>query len=951
MLHLTLVGAVSAAVPGPPPWLRGSGDDLEIRLHGEVLTSDGASAERVEMTGGMNHRGATEPIEFAVEGGRFEAWLPVNKSRPYSLWLMAESPSGALATQRINGYQLRQDAIDGLRLTLAEPTREVAVRVIHDDAPVAGATVRVDLGYNITKTAESDAEGVARFPLLREHEIRAFTAWTENHLLGGYQFGRKPPRNPEADEHEVELFACRDLTLRFVDAEGAPAEGVEFEFQVATPPPNYNYLGLVEPSRMTTDAAGEAIFRWLPDWESHHYYPDVALASGWVLDGDASDAVQVAGAVVYRVKRAAERKRVTGRVTTPEGVAPGGFRACLKSFQGEQENRSDHLYTYTDAQGVFSVDVLPGATYCAVVDDERWVGEFGVSVPYEPATGLTTEPVLSVVAGEEVEIVATRGPQRAPYANLGLILRQSHSYTRWENGEKRHGSGSRDWWLTTDASGKAVTHALPGELSVKVYQPLWRVDEDLRVRKGETARLELHRERDEMRGVTGALALAEGVEADLAGAKVSFGSLDGVYDYASTTTADADGVFTFETLGDAIGVFARTKDGRAAGSAVTDDPGAPLSVTLQPTAPLQGRLLGKSDEPMAGHEVRAVVRVEGDEDYDGWFVKSFEGARYETITDDRGGFLFERLPTGVEVSLSCDHLPGAEERTAYLGKALLSAGEERPPATFRLERRPEAAPPAPLAVRFAQRQRDARLSGYGMMVVACAQQDHLANFVRHNFVSSDKNENAARYMQQLVYLDPAGEGAELLAERGWQAPEGNSVHAWALDEGGAVLGSITIDADDENARAATAAFVDAHAPPPADAEEKWRHAFDEAEATGRRVWARVSGRYCGPCFTMTRWLDDHRAVLEKDYVLLKIDRGLDTNGGEAAGRVTRGGQHGIPFHAIFGAGGELLVDSEGPLGNIGSPDGFEGKNHLREMLLATRVRITDEEIDRLIDSL
>ncbi len=114
---------------------------------------------------------------------------------------------------------------------------------------------------------------------------------------------------------------------------------------------------------------------------------------------------------------------------------------------------------------------------------------------------------------------------------------------------------------------------------------------------------------------------------------------------------------------------------------------------------------------------------------------------------------------------------------------------------------------------------------------------------------------------------------------------------------------------------------------------------------------RVSQRYCGPCFRLTRWLDDQQKLLEKDYVMLKIDDFHDLHGNEIAQRVTRGGEFGIPFHAIFDASGKMLVDSAGPLGNVGFPSGFDGKKQLRKMLQSSRQNLTDAEIDQLVQSI
>ncbi len=932
-------------------WLRGLGEDLEICLRGEVLESDGSPAEGLAVVGALQSRGISTPIGVLCESNRFEACLPVNITSWYSMRLRVASNSGGVAYVKLAPGVLRQSAIDGLRVTLTKPTRRVAVNVEQAGSPVAGAKVRVDLGYGVELETETDAQGVAFFDLLSDQELSSFTAWTDDHRVGGFQFSRKPTRNPDDDTHVIELFDCRDQTIRFLDLDGKPVEGLTFEFHVATPSPNYNYIGLVGPKVMTTDARGATVFRWLPDWETHHFYPQLVDGAGWVLEGESSDYEQVEGTIVYRVKPAAKRVSITGRVDTPEAVEAKGFFVQLRSFQGEQEGHSDPLSAFADERGEFSVDVLPGATYCAYVNDEKWTGRMIDLVPYEPATDRVSEIVLPVSEGEEVRFSVTRGPQRLPYQGLTISLRENHSYTWSEDSKQRHGTGSRDRWLTTDESGHAVAHVMPGQVEASVFQPLWRVEEEIQIREGEPAKVTLHREREAPLSLVGRLVLAGGAESNLAGAEVRFGSVDGVYDYAGATTADVDGRFSFESLGNQIGVFAVTADQKAAGAAVVTDLGHTIEVKLKPTVEFRGHLLGENDEPVAGNKIRALVRVKGDEDYKGRFVKSIGAAEYRTVTNDRGEFAFENLPLGIGISLRTDNLPGEESRFAYLGEVYLNQDESRPPAVYRLERRRRAESTETLAERFAKRLRDARLSGYHFMVIACVDQDHLADFVQRNFCNYGKNPTVSRYVQLPVYLDSEGEGAALLEKHGWSAPEGDDVHAWALDGDGAPLGELVVDAANEASAAKAAEFVKAHIPVIADAEEKWNQAFADAEATNRKVWARISGRYCGPCFMLTRWIDDQRQLLEKDYVFLKIERNQDKNGSGVADRVTRGNSHGIPFFALFAPNGELVEESVGPLGNIGYPGSFESKNRFREMLLGTRKRLTDEEIDQLIDSL
>ena len=188
-------------------------------------------------------------------------------------------------------------------------------------------------------------------------------------------------------------------------------------------------------------------------------------------------------------------------------------------------------------------------------------------------------------------------------------------------------------------------------------------------------------------------------------------------------------------------------------------------------------------------------------------------------------------------------------------------------------------------------------------------------------------------------------------KRNWLRPSDDRIFVCALDADDKELGRIVLNANNSLAVEQAAKFLAEHAPKQVNAENKWQEAFEEAKRTDRKVWARISQRYCGPCFSLARWLDDSKDLLAKDFVMLKIDDVRDENGSSVANRLTQGKKHGIPFHAIFDAHGEMLIDSEGPLGNIGHPSGYEGKKQLRKMLQASRRTLTDAEIEGLVDSL
>ena len=57
--------------------------------------------------------------------------------------------------------------------------------------------------------------------------------------------------------------------------------------------------------------------------------------------------------------------------------------------------------------------------------------------------------------------------------------------------------------------------------------------------------------------------------------------------------------------------------------------------------------------------------------------------------------------------------------------------------------------------------------------------------------------------------------------------------------------------------------------------EKAIAAAPEAERTGRRVLLIVGGPRCGPCFTLARWVERQHAAIARDYVIVKVMKGVD----------------------------------------------------------------------------
>jgi hypothetical protein len=946
---LLLESAVGARAGDPPAveWLRGSGKDLQICLRGEVFDADGQPATGVKLTGSMNGTVSNIPLTPSVDGRQFKIWIPVNQPNWYSMWLKATSAKNDhVAYKTFGEYELRQAAIDGIKLTLQSPTRHVQVKVTHQGQPVSGAKVKAEIGFGADLQSTTNADGVARFDLLPRQELQHLTAWTDDHRIGGYSFDRSPPRDPNVDAHIVELSKCRDQKLRFVDDRGAPIPGINFAIQVATPPPNYNFIGSNDHSHMTTNAAGEAVYEWFPEWDKAHFYADIDRGT-WVRDGN--EPAIVDGVAIFKLKKGQARKHVAGRVTSTSTGA-GGLFVTLYSFQGERARYSDVVSTFTDPDGSFALDVLPDETYCAYVSDSRWVGKVIDLIPYDSAADKLTSPELSITEGQEVEVLVTSGPKKQPFPNLTVSFRTNHDFTWREKGETKNGSVGPQWWATTNESGIATTRTLPGKLEVSVYTPRWRTEKTVDVVGDEPMKIQLHRNIDEKRIVTGRLVLDPRVSASLIGAVIKIGSVDSNYEDQQTVTCTKDGAFAFATFATTFGIIGTTQDGKAAGSAVVKDANAPIELRLHPTSDYLGQLLGKDNRPAVNHHVFAMLRLEGKKEPGSWFPKSFEAKRIDTTTDREGKFTLPGIPILTKVNVYT-FAEGNSNNWDSLGPIYFEPGESRPRTISRLPKSSNARNNLPLAEQFKETLRDCALSGFRPMLIISGNGKGVSSFVNQNYTNWDLNKDIYSFMPIETPLDATSlepTDATFLKERKWPLPQEGHVTAIALDDQGKELARLDTDIKRPNAAFEVADFLHHQAPATADAEAKWNAAFAEAKQTNRRVWVHLCQRTYSPSLHLARWLDDERELLNKDYVMLKIDNLRDQGAARVAERITRGELYGV--YAIFDSNRKMLIDNKGPLGNIGYPGDIEGKKHLRKMLLATRQKLSDAEIDQLVNS-
>ena len=458
-----------------PAWLEGSGKDLRIKLAGVLRDETGGPAKDCKLTVTLREQFARTNLPVLMKGNRFQVWVPVGHPGWFNVDLSAASADGRrVARTGLASFQLREAAIEGLELTVKPVERFLGVTVVEKGSPVRDAFVIAEVG-DATFTSKTNDGGVASFPLMNRDKLIRLTAWTDDFKIGGYYFNRKPPRDPSGSQFTIALDNCRPQVVRIInDANKAFIPDLDFALTVGTGPPNYQFPGQTPDCAMRTNAKGEAVYRWFPDWKSNSSYIEISDPR-WVT---AADEKTVDGVILFGLKRSRfdARKRVVGRVESTR-TNRAGFSIEMYSFQGEEKHRSDVLYAFTDDNGTFAADYLPGATYCINVNDARYVSNIIDLIPYDPVSGKTSEPSLTISEGRPVEVAITAGHANAPVAHQVIYLETQHDYSWLENGKAHNGIGGRRWSVTTNAQGKARTFALSGQkLQGSVFTPDWRAN-------------------------------------------------------------------------------------------------------------------------------------------------------------------------------------------------------------------------------------------------------------------------------------------------------------------------------------------------------------------------------------------------------------------------------------------------------------------------------------------
>ena len=924
------------AVPKYDDWLITDKDQIKFKIRVDVFLPDGQPAQEFSVQLQSMNRRVNSAVN--IESNQVTAILPLLQYGLPPEMVIATDDGRFQKNVVFPSHEMRKLGAEGMKVTL-DSIRMITIRVVDEQkSPVADANVMCG------KSSKTDANGIVSIPVAAGTTPPNVYVIAPDGRAGCLKMFLLATDEANASEFEVVLQKGVLQTIKIVDENGNPVPDL-----LVTPQPMDRTVTAVPEHGypVVADNHGEAKLTWLPTPPGVRAFISVSSNDWQVVNEQRTDDL-------WKVNiKPLPRQRIAGTVKIPAGIE-GGFLVQLTSFDHPTPRRADQVFARTDEQGTFSANVLPGATYCVYGVDSEWSSSFWDGVIVEE-DGTINRPELTISRGLPVQITATAGPEKLPMTNTAIDISRKHAFQGNEGG----GISGPSWIVTTDQKGVATVFASPGELEASIYSPDYNDSKKLVVTEGGKNEIRFHRKSVETQSVSGKLIRPENSDILLSGAQVFLETSDGKTQMSRSTQTTEDGEFELRSMGERFAIFVLTADKKASGQAFCDmEEAKSLRIPLTETAPYRGRLLDESDKPIANCTVTLLVTLTDPLAEDLRFFQSAKTmTQLVTTTKPNGVFVFDTTPVEIPFVLRLDDPRITDDNIRYLGKRILLPDDSRPPETFRVGYVP------PTANSKSIMNLDERLDKLffyckaihsNVLIVVPGSSERATDFVSGGVFDSEKDKSILWYLPLVMSQESLrrDDVQQSFADRNWSVPDQDNVVMIALDANGVELGRLNINTDSQTANENAQTFVEKHRGETYDAKQKMDAAMKLAKESGRKILVTTGHSRCGPCVQLAGWMNIQRELLEKDYVLLKIDSARDENGIEISNKITRGKNHGVPFFAILDHDSSIIVDSAGPLGNIGFPGGsYEGQYHFRKMLNQTASSLTESEIETLITSL
>jgi beta-lactamase regulating signal transducer with metallopeptidase domain len=950
-----------------------------ITISGRVLTAGGQPAGHavVEIFKVTSPPLATEITADAE--GLFETKVPIKRESLASTRMRASSMDGS----EIGYYRFPWDgeatASTSVQITL-ERTRTPRITVVDADGnPIPDANVAVQLDYPHTVSgATTDRSGTAMLRIPESERIQGVVAWKDHAGLDYrlYKLSReqqadvaaKTPEFPASGEETLKLDGVSPLTVRAVDDQNQPLVGTRvypWLLTKDTEPDSINLSYFTPNFSQTTDVNGETTFPWIPSWHQSviQVWPD---AKGFVRTRGNYDPQSGAGLLELELARLVP---IRGRVLDAAGNPVEGIAVAARgegyTLDGGREN------TMTDKQGQYELLVPPDQVYLVVVTDAKWAAA--------PQTGFAVfrnQPVenkdfvlrpATRVHGTLIDEV-TGKPIPGEIVTVYQFGQDLHSMTAIElpnpENSRRYVRPAHVFQATTDAQGRFQFSLGDGSFDIRPPRPALKVDTFEIAGEAELEFQVTTQVHQQVKLVGVVTAKSDGTP--LEGVRVSGVPRppSGGRDWLAVTAAD--GSFQVQRYRDPTFLHAVTSNGQLGAIVEIEATRDSVGLQLQPVGSATGRLLtADSAGPIGGRRINYLVRIPSRSNRS-WSSR-FGG---QVITDSDGRFQLEGLVPGWEYMLDLEAT--SDGITQTVTKVTVSPGEAVDLGDVPAPLPPKRYVPPTLEDQIRSafdvegtplEQRDRafeliKLVGQHLLIVFGVPDDlriRRLMDIRFNDREFDAFRDEFRFMAIATDEARRAEAQPLADSLDESLSDGrgdfllvivnrNGMKVAAAD------GSELCDGD-ELSKNRLFELLRPHLGQPVDARELLDEALQRAAMENKRVIVQETATWCGPCHLLSRFLKTHR-VWEKDYIRVEMDHRW--NGArELIAELRDGAEGGIPWFAILDESGKVLATSNDPSTgrNIGYPSEKNGQDHFAKMLNATRQRLTEDEIQQLVEQL
>ena len=956
----------------------------ETTFRGRVVDADGEPV--AEATVRINYHKADWTTDAAAIGtdadGRFEATIdaPATYFRGWRITADAGDRRGFFRFDRATASDAAE--LDEPIEIVVSPTREAVVRVVDESGePIADARVGMSMGYpHVAENVPTDADGSATIRIPEGERIGTVVAMKDGRGLDFRDYSPRRGQRADLDTPVPEfpdggetltLSGADTVRIRLIDNDGNPVPDAKARLWLLTDARAQRELNLSSfqtMSAVTADADGYAAIEWLPTWNTR----DLTF---WC---DAVGFVHTRGSVTRERVAAGETadiemlrlEAIKGSVLGPDGQP---FAGAAVRATGSGYGMDDARETATTAEdGTFEILTAPKQIYLLTAAADGLVSDtiptFAL-MPGEPVAGQT----LRLRNPTRLHGVVTEKGTDTPVADQRVSLNQRGDRLKDmdgvelkepETGFVRLVQPVRFDSTTTDADGRYEFLLGDGDYSISAGDGHARFPIDGEEEIERNLQMTVLRESE----LKGTVRVEGSGDATLKGLIVK-GDPEGYRARDWTAETDAEGRFRVmrTEVPTAVSVF--SVDRSLGGFTLTTGDEKTVEVVIRPTGSATGTLVDPATgDPVAGEDLRFGVRVDNSDGHG--FSYQFGGT---ATTDQQGRFTLEPIVLGADYQVTAMTgrssfrriadvriEPDADERTVELGP--LDKPEPQkpyvPPTLEERIAREYAVDGTPLERLERALEKAAKSDRRLLIILGMPDEPRIKQFMKVKLEGEDYR--AVRDHFLTLAIAPEDEisreaivvmleqlGVELQAETlafGLVAvgPDGSLLGHKSGDD---LIADGSLDAD------ALIAWLKTHTPEPVDARELLDAALAQAKRENKRVIIQETAVWCGPCHRLSDFLDAHR-VWESDYVWVKMDHRFE-NAREIMTAYRGDSRGGVPWWAILDADGELLISSNATESgeNIGYPSSEEGQTHLRQMLMQTRVRLTDEQIDGLIAAL